>query len=228
MPPPPKHVFTSPDYVPDPTLQVTLSALSPSPLVQFSTWLEIARNDPRVPEPGNFVLSTSTPSGVPSSRVVLLRHVDDRGFVFLSNYSSRKGMEIESNEGWVAMNFFWYDQNRQVRVVGKVEKVSREESERYFNSRTLDSKVGAWAGRQSEVVPGGGREWLDEQVAQAEAKFAIKEGNTDIPVPDFWGGYRVLPTEVEFWVGQSNRLHDRFRYLKAEGKEEWEIERLSP
>ncbi|KAH8929277.1 pyridoxamine 5'-phosphate oxidase [Atractiella rhizophila] len=222
------QISTHPQYMPKASLQASMKDLSPSPLHQFSNWFETARNDPNIPEPETLVLGTANANGVPSSRVVLLRAVDEKGFVFFTNYGSRKGREIAENDGWVSMNWYWYAQNRQVRVVGKAEKVAREESQAYFDTRPIGSRVGAWASRQSAVIESGERDELQKQVELMENKFGVKDGETKIPVPDFWGGYRVVPTEVEFWVGQPNRLHDRFRYTKLEGKEGWKIERLNP
>lgn len=192
--------------------------LDADPVAQFRSWLATAvAEDPL--DPTAMVLATADSEGRPSARVVLLKGVDERGFVFYTNYLSRKGRELDENPR-AALVFFWPALDRQVRVEGTVERTSREESAAYFTSRPLGSRLGAWASQQSEVIAG--REELEERLRQLEARFA-----GEVPVPEFWGGYRLRPDLVELWQGRPSRLHDRFRYTRlAEGG--WRIERLSP
>jgi pyridoxamine 5'-phosphate oxidase len=164
-------------------------------------------------------LSTATLDGVPSSRIVLLKATSENGFVFYTNYSSAKAKELEQNSR-AALNFFWVQLERQIRISGTVEKTSREESEKYFQSRPAGSRLGAWASHQSEVIPN--REALEKKLAEVTDRFA-----GDIPLPEDWGGYRVVPKTIEFWQGRTNRLHDRFRYSR-ERDGNWIIERLAP
>ncbi|KAH7911711.1 pyridoxamine 5'-phosphate oxidase [Hygrophoropsis aurantiaca] len=227
---------------PIPSLQITShpqynppSSLSPSsvhssPFTQFHEWFTAAQAQ-SVPSPEATALSTASSTGIPSSRMVLLRSVDLRGFVFYTNYTSRKSQELNAN-GSAALLFYWPEMDRQVRVVGRVEKVGKEESEAYFRTRPVGSQVGAWASRQSSVI---GEGELSEQVDKREKQFGVgkheREGG-EVLYPEFWGGWRVIPSEVEFWLGKPSRLHDRVRYLRKEGssddKPEWTIERLAP
>ncbi|MFN8472065.1 MAG: pyridoxamine 5'-phosphate oxidase [Anaerolineae bacterium] len=198
---------------------LTESDLAPDPLAQFRAWFAAAQAA-GVADAHAMTLATSTPDGYPSARVVLLNRVDERGFVFYTNYESRKGRELAANPR-AALVFFWPQIHRQVRVVGVVSKVSREESEQYFASRPVGSQLGAWASRQSQVIAT--RAVLDDRLAQLEEEYRGRE----VPCPPFWGGYRVTPEEVEFWQSRPNRLHDRFRYRRGpEGA--WQIELLSP
>jgi pyridoxamine 5'-phosphate oxidase len=195
--------------------------LAADPVEQFLKWL----GEAKAAYPNDFtsmVLATADRSGRPSARGVLLKACDERGFVFYSNYGSRKGGELEENPR-ASLVFYWRAFDRQVRVDGRVEKVSREETEIYFRSRPLGARIGAWASRQSEVIAG--REELERAVREAEERFGEA-----VPCPEDWGGYRVVPDEIEFWQGRENRLHDRFRYRRQSGLEDgsWTIARLSP
>jgi len=193
--------------------------LDRDPIRQFEAWFaEALAAD--VPEVNAATLATATPDGRPSARIVLLKGCDPRGFTFFTNYDSRKGRQLAANPR-AALLFFWKELERQVAIEGAVEKVSAEESEGYFHSRPIASQVGAWASRQSQVIAG--REPLEARFREFEQKFAGGE----VPRPEFWGGFRILPESLEFWQGRPSRLHDRLRYRKdAAGV--WTIERLSP
>jgi pyridoxamine 5'-phosphate oxidase len=193
--------------------------LEPDPIRQFARWFEKVL-ETKLPEPNAMTLATASKEGVPSARVVLLKEFDQRGFVFFTNYESRKGRELDENPH-AALVFFWAPLRRQVRVAGSVTRVSREESESYFHTRPMGSQIGAWASHQSRVLSN--REALEEQVWRFAGKFA----GQSIPLPPFWGGYRVHPNTVEFWQARPDRLHDRFLYTRAVGGQ-WKIERLSP
>ena len=193
--------------------------LASDPIVQFRAWFAAAQTA-GVADAHAMTLATTTPDGCPSARVVLLNRVDEHGFVFYTNYESRKGRELAANPH-AALVFYWPQTHRQVRVVGVVSRVSHEESARYFAGRPRGSQLGAWASRQSEVIAS--RAALDERLAQLEQEYRER----DVPCPPFWGGYRLTPDEMEFWQSRPNRLHDRFRYARtSEGS--WHIERLSP
>ncbi|RNL66179.1 pyridoxamine 5'-phosphate oxidase [Nocardioides marmoriginsengisoli] len=191
--------------------------LDADPLTMFSRWFAEARAAGLV-EANAMVLATSTPTG-PSTRTVLLKGLDPGGFVFFTNYESRKAAELAVSPA-CALLFGWYPLQRQVRIEGVAEKVARAETEEYFASRPRDSQLGAWASRQSAEV--GSREDLDAAYAEAEQRFAGQE----IPAPPFWGGYRVVPTRIEFWQGRRGRMHDRLVYL--DGPEGWRSARLAP
>jgi pyridoxamine 5'-phosphate oxidase len=193
--------------------------VNPHPIEQFRTWFEQAVTA-QLLEPNAMTLATSTPDGFPSARMVLLKDIDERGFIFFTNYNSFKGQELAINPHG-ALVFWWAELERQVRIVGNVERVSPELSDRYFYSRPEKSRLGAWASNQSQVIPS--REVLEQQLAEFDRKYQGRE----IPRPDFWGGLRVVPQAVEFWQGRSNRLHDRILYVKSKN-ESWEIKRLSP
>ncbi|KAG9315827.1 pyridoxamine 5'-phosphate oxidase [Chiua virens] len=202
----------------------------PSPLEQFHVWFNEARNG-GVREPDSMCLSTATLSGIPSSRMVLFKQLDKRGFVFYTNYTSRKSKELDENPN-AALLFFWREMERQIRIVGKVEKVSKEESEAYFQSRPIGSQLGALASKQSTVI---GENDLQERLEKLRKLHGVDDSEDTegkLPFPDFWGGWRVLPSEMEFWLGKPSRLHDRVRYLRVKGSSEeesrWTIERLSP
>ena len=187
------------------------------PMPQFGVWMVEAIHA-QVPEPSAMNLATVDARGRPSSRIVLLKGVDKRGFVFYTNYQSRKGRDLAANPA-AALTFLWKELERQVRIEGMVEKVTREESEAYFATRPLGSRVGAWASPQSDVIES--REWLERRWAEMG-----REHGENPPLPPHWGGYRVLPDYVEFWQGRLSRLHDRIAYSR-EG-ERWKVQRLAP
>ena len=191
-----------------------------NPLRQFSLWYEAAVAA-GVPEPEAMTLSTATPEGRPSARIVLLRSYDERGFCFFSNYNSHKGRELAINP-YAALTFHWVEQERQVRIEGRVEKTSLAESDAYFFSRPSRSRIGAWSSPQSEVIPG--RETLDQLFSKFQEKYSDESA---IPRPEFWGGYRVIPECIEFWQGRPSRLHDRLRFSRDE-KTAWTLQRLAP
>lgn len=188
------------------------------PLEQFSIWFEEALNS-QVPEPNAMILATVSEDCKPSVRTLLLKGFDQRGFIFYTNYKSRKGIELEKNPN-ASLLFFWPELERQIRIEGTVNKISREESEKYFVTRPYKSRIGAWASNQSEVIPN--RLTIVKKFLYYLVKFHSKE----IPLPEFWGGYVLNPISYEFWQGRTNRLHDRIRYRKE--NEQWIIERLSP
>ncbi|KAJ9162248.1 Pyridoxamine 5'-phosphate oxidase, partial [Coniochaeta hoffmannii] len=210
-----------------------------SPITQFHAWFSAAAAA-AVSHPETCTLSTaSLPSGRVSARVVYMKELDTKGFVVYSNFgTSRKGRDLFGDPDgggesvgnpWASLTFWWEPLERQVRVEGRAERLPKEDSQKYFDTRVRGSRVGAWASRQSSVLQpeGGGdddgRRMLERWVREAEERF---EGTEDIPCPDFWGGLRIVPERVEFWQGRENRLHDRFVY-EREG-EEWRLERLSP
>lgn len=189
------------------------------PFEQFDRWWADAINS-QLDEVNAMTLATTTAAGIPSARIVLLKSVSEKGFVFFTNYNSHKGKELAENP-FACLVFFWKELERQVRISGKVEKVSAGESDAYFNSRPEGSRIGAWASPQSSVIAS--REIIEGNIAKYQQQFA--DGN--ISRPPHWGGYIVIPAEIEFWQGRSNRLHDRILYSKsAEGG--WKIERLAP
>jgi pyridoxamine 5'-phosphate oxidase len=198
--------------------ELTENAAAADPFRQFRTWFNEAEAA-AVHEANAMALATVSPDGQPSARTVLLKGLDT-GFIFYTNYVSRKGRELAANPK-AAMLFFWKELERQVRVEGDVERITRDETSLYFNSRPVGSRLGALVSPQSAVIPD--RKTLEHQFAQAEKSFA----DNQIPLPDFWGGYRLIPTAFEFWQGRPNRLHDRLRYL-PDGTGSWRIERLAP
>lgn len=201
------------DYVKN---ELNFDDLTAHPFDLFKSWMTDALE--HVSEPNAFVLSTVNAEGKPSSRVLLLRGLDDKGFVFFTNYNSQKSQDIESNPS-VCMNFFWYESERQVRISGRIEKLSSEASDDYFNSRPYESKIGAWSSPQSSVIES--REVLNKNVKDFSSQYT-----EDVPRPPHWGGYCIVPDKIEFWQGRSSRLHDRFVY-SLEG-EEWKTVRLAP
>lgn len=193
-------------------------ALDDNPFQQFHKWFDDARQA-HILEPNAMSLATAGGDGQPNVRTVLLKYFDEHGFVFFTNYGSRKALEIEENPQ-AALLFPWIGLNRQVRIQGRIEKVSKAESLRYFASRPRGSQIGAWVSEQSRVITSRGL--LEQKIAEMKRKFSTG----DVPLPSFWGGYRVVPSRIEFWQGRPSRLHDRFEYLK-EG-EGWRIQRLQP
>lgn len=191
-----------------------------NPIVQFEVWFTQAQAS-GLREPNAMTLATATPEGKPSARIVLLKEVSEAGFVFYTNYKSRKGRELERNP-WAALIFYWAELERQVRIEGSVSRLTRVESEAYFRSRPKGSRLGAWASRQSEPVES--RSQLEIRLRDLEARYA---GSDSVPLPEFWGGYLVRPDIIEFWQGRPNRLHDRLEY-RRKGEIDWEIRRLSP
>ena len=188
------------------------------PIAFFKTWLAQAEKSGII-LPESMSVSSCTKEGRPSSRMVLLKEADDKGFVFFTNYNSRKAEELEANP-FAALLFHWNMLQRQVRIEGRIERISEQESADYFHSRGRGSQIGAWASHQSDILEN--RETLVERVKMFEEKFKGKE----IPLPEFWGGYRVVPDRIEFWQGKADRLHDRFIYQPQDGK--WGITRLNP
>ena len=199
------------------------SQLDENPFAQFGEWFNHAV-ECKVKEPNAMAVSTVSAEGAPSSRVVLLKSWDERGFVFFTNYKSQKARELEANPNVCAL-FAWFDLERQLRIEGVAERISTAESLRYFLSRPLGSRLGAWVSHQSSIISS--RSLLEMQFQKMKEKFS----NGEVPLPDFWGGIRIVPRRFEFWQGRENRLHDRFAYDRktaADGKVVWEISRLQP
>ncbi|MEQ9547987.1 MAG: pyridoxamine 5'-phosphate oxidase [Marinobacter sp.] len=193
-------------------------ALDDNPIKQFHSWFDDARTA-GILEPNAMSLATTGSDSMPDLRTVLLKYYDEQGFVFYTNYESRKARELAQNPK-AALLFPWIALNRQVKIQGTVEKVSKAESLRYFSSRPRGSQVGAWVSEQSKAI--NSRGLLEQKVAEIKRKFS--EG--EIPLPSFWGGYRVIPERVEFWQGRPSRLHDRFEYVRQ--GDGWHIQRLQP
>jgi len=193
--------------------------LAKKPIKQFESWFQEVLTL-KIGEPNAMSIATVSADGQPSLRTVLLKYFDEKGFVFFTNYQSRKAQEIEENSK-VALLFFWKELERQVKICGVAEKVSKRGTFIYFTSRPRESQIGAWVSEQSKIVPT--RNLLLQKFEQMRQKF--RKGQ--IPVPDFWGGYRIVPHSFEFWQGGKNRLHDRFLY-SIDDIEDWNIERLAP
>lgn len=189
------------------------------PIEQFRRWFADVQAA-NLPEPNAMTLATADASGAPSARVVLLKGLDERGFAFFTSYTSRKAAELDANPR-AALCFHWQPLERQVRVEGVVERVTREESEAYFRTRPPSAQLGAWVSRQSQPIAS--RAELEEREREVLERFAGKQ----MPLPEFWGGYRVLPRRVEFWQGRPSRLHDRILYTQA-ADGAWQRQRLSP
>ncbi|KAJ7442639.1 pyridoxamine 5'-phosphate oxidase [Mycena latifolia] len=206
------------------------ASVAASPLDQFHAWFADAVEGGKVHEPEAMSLSTATPEGIPSARIVLFKQLDPRGFVFFTNYTSRKSHELLANPH-AALVFYWREIHRSVRVLGRVEKIDARESEAYFKSRPLGSRLGAWASKQSTVVAEGE---VFARLDRLKERFGVDNdtADADVPLPNFWGGWRVVPNEVEFWSGKPSRLHDRVRYLRQPDSPDenpvWKIERLAP
>lgn len=198
---------------------LSIQDVNPDPIQQFDHWFREALNS-ELPEPNAMTLASATRDGRPSARIVLLKGFDHRGFVFYTNYESRKGKELEENPHG-ALLFNWLELERQVRIEGIVERVSPEESEAYFQSRPKESQIGAWASPQSRKIAG--REVLEARVHELATTFKHDEA---LPLPPFWGGYRIRPEQMEFWQGRESRLHDRIQY--THNGQGWMVERLAP
>ncbi len=197
---------------------LSLGTMDRDPIRQFDRWFKLASKH-CAHEPNAFILATAAKNGLPSARVMLLKSFDRHGFTFFTNYLSRKGREIRSNNV-VAMVFFWPEMMRQVRLIGKVRRLPASVSDQYFEERPHGARLGAHASAQSSVIKG------REELRAALAKLAKNYQGKKIPRPRHWGGFIVVPSEIEFWQGQPNRLHDRFRYRRT--KQSWKIERLAP
>lgn len=193
--------------------------LAEDPITQFEAWLKQAI-DADIQDPTAMTVATVNAKGQPSQRIVLLKQVDQKGFVFFTNYESRKAKEIEANP-LVSLHFPWHMLERQVKICGRAERVSTAESLKYFLSRPEESQLAAWASEQSRPVSS--RQVLMQQFNAIKNKFSKGE----IPLPDFWGGFRIVPSSIEFWQGGANRLHDRFEYQRQDD-DSWVIERLAP
>jgi len=192
--------------------------VDPDPIKQFGVWFDEAKAADII-EPNAMTIATATREGIPSARVVLLKGLDERGFVFYTNYESRKGQELIENPH-ASLVFWWGALERQVRIEGRVEKIADEETEAYFHSRPVGSQLGAWASDQSQIIPN--RDVLEQRLADLTQQYQDQE----IPRPLHWGGFRVIPSAIEFWQGRPSRLHDRLLYRRNEGR--WVIDRLAP
>jgi len=194
--------------------------LLPDPITMSQKWLKEAIESTAVPEPNTFTLATVNEDGQPSARTLLIKGIEPEGFIFYTNYRSRKGKELDLNPK-AAILFFWQGLERQIRIEGKMTKLSTARSKEYFQSRPRGSQIGAWASPQSEVIPD--RSILDDRIVEIGG---IYKGRKSLPKPPHWGGYILEPHYFEFWQGRANRLHDRLTYSKD--NEEWEVNRLAP
>lgn len=191
----------------------------PNPFEQFKIWFDQALLS-QLPEPNAMTIATASLDGKPSARLVLLKDYDQRGFVFYTNYESDKGQQLLQNP-WAAIAFWWAELERQVRITGRVEQVDDAEADQYFNSRPKSSQLGAWASHQSQVIPN--REVLEQRLQQLKEEYE----NKAVLRPPYWGGFRVVPCQIEFWQGRPSRLHDRLLYHRGEAGS-WLMQRLSP
>jgi len=194
------------------------STVPKDPFTLFETWFSQAV-EAKIKDPNSMILATSSKENIPNVRAVLLKIFDEKGFVFFTNYNSIKAKEIEENPH-VALEFLWLDLERQVRILGTCEKITTSESLAYFMKRSRGSQIGAWVSEQSSIISS--RNMLQMQIEKMKDKFS----KGSVPLPDFWGGYRVIPTQIEFWQGRESRLHDRILYARQEGG--WKIQRLAP
>lgn len=204
------------EYASETLLEKDIAA---DPIQQFQRWwTQVLAAE--VPEPNAMILATASADGLPSARIVLLKGFDENGFVFFTNYQSFKGTQLDENPK-ASLVFFWKELERQVRIMGLVSKLPAAESDAYFQSRPIGSRIGAWASPQSQVIEN--REWLEQKFDERKAEFS----NEDVPRPPHWGGYLVKPVMIEFWQGRYSRLHDRIQYTMEENGA-WKIERLAP
>ncbi|HUX93117.1 MAG TPA: pyridoxamine 5'-phosphate oxidase [Ignavibacteriaceae bacterium] len=194
------------------------STVEVNPFQQFSKWMEEALKSDLL-DPTGMALGTANKDGIPAVRMVLLKGFDENGFVFFTNYESHKGSDLVNNPN-ASILFFWKELERQIRITGTIEKTTRQESEEYFHTRPLESQLSAWASRQSSPIPN--RKFLENEFDELKLKY----GHKQIPLPPFWGGFRLIPNYFEFWQGRENRLHDRISYKIK--NEFWDIIRLSP
>lgn len=198
---------------------LNINDLNPNPFFQFSTWFREAQ-EAKVLEPNAMALATASLKGRPSCRMVLLKEVDSEGFLFFTNYDSRKGKDLSHNP-FGCITFYWKELERQVIIDGKIEKLDRQASENYFASRPRGSQLGTWASHQDQIVHS--REELEKNYRHFEEMYRGKQ----VPIPPYWGGYRLVPERFEFWQGRIHRLHDRLCYLRTSDNQ-WEIDRLAP
>ena len=198
---------------------LTRDAVDENPFTQFGRWLDQAR-DAAIAEPNAMALATVSACSAPSLRSVLMKSFDQDGFVFFTNHGSRKARQMRENDA-VSAVFPWYALHRQVIIEGNVRRIGEDQTRAYFHSRPRDAQLGAWASRQSETLAS--RQVLEEQMARIATRFPEQE----VPLPEFWGGYRIHPHRIEFWQGRTHRLHDRILYTRAD-QSGWEISRLSP
>jgi pyridoxamine 5'-phosphate oxidase len=194
------------------------ASVSPEPVAEFARWFEEALKA-EVLEPNAMTLATASDDGAPSARIVLLKGFDERGFVFFTDYRSQKGTELDRNPR-AALVFYWPELERQVRITGRTATIPREESEAYFRTRPRSSRISAWVSHQSQVIRS--RKVLEDRVPEFQSRFPGEE----VPLPPYWGGFRLAPEAIEFWQGRESRLHDRIRYVL--NGDRWRVERLSP